>query len=637
MTVHCLGNGNVCIYGRGVNIFDGTGPEYSSPKAFSMDASFPGAAENDDIETRKLSHIAFMHEVSRGGVSEADSRQLAARIIDLTPEGRNIFVRQIEGNTELTVRACGRGFSRTQFGDTFLVETLPGALIYTYMFENGRPVGYPSAKYRYMALKIVGNCEFSFSHSNSHEDTGDQAELPDIAAVKVKDFGQLIFSFAFDPAEAIDLVAGSPKDRGSGFRPGQPISASDSFLHPKRELSVSPSHPYYREICDGYDIIVSQQSSRGGAIAGYNYRLIYVRDNYGVLRFLIKAGALRRAGMLVNYYIDIFAEYGRVQNAQGAGEYAFHVHENDKAEITGYLIMMLTEYYEASGDVGTLKRGIPLVEYCLRAQHSILSKGMIQFNGDETYIAGELLPRSAINDGSLEATALYHESVRRVLSVPELRGELDAELAETVRRDMDVIAAGFADNFTGPEGQLYCNAPDSGYAPAVRPGGVLTCGHGLGVGFRNAAGQYVCRRCFSKEKTGGICGAVLEAGRNGGAKTDAASGKRYFTEAALLSPAFTGASSLIPEKAITEAAQKTLAELPQREKIVGYEPGFIMYALGYDKKLADRMLSMRDEFGAFSEYYLSGAQSGTLCRPWETAINLAAIIEKNRNRENREK
>ena len=40
------------------------------------------------------------------------------------------------------------------------------------------------------------------------------------------------------------------------------------------------------------------------------------------------------------------------------------------------------------------------------------------------------------------------------------------------------------------------------------------------------------------------------------------------------------------------------------------------------------MLAQIDVFGAWSEYYDGGKQSGTLCRPWETAVNLASLIEK---------
>ena len=40
-----------------------------------------------------------------------------------------------------------------------------------------------------------------------------------------------------------------------------------------------------------------------------------------------------------------------------------------------------------------------------------------------------------------------------------------------------------------------------------------------------------------------------------------------------------------------------------------------------------KTLSIVDETGAWSEYYLDNIPSGTRCRPWESAINLEALIE----------
>jgi hypothetical protein len=620
MTVHCLGNGNICAYGRGTDVFDLAGPEYSSPKAFELESEFPGNRK-EDVITKKLSHVAFCHEAAGGPNANDDAPML--RIIDFAPPGSFLFIRQIEGSAVITVRSPYGRFSPTHLGDTLMAETRPGNMIYTYMLEDGRPVGYPSARFRYAAMRATGDCRILFDPSE-----------PLTAKVAVEGFGQLIFSFSFYMAEAFEIAAKYPQNVPFG---GRKLFVGDKLLRPERELTVAPSHRYYREVCDAYDVIASQQSVHGGVLAGYNYRLIYVRDNYGVLRFLLAAGAHGRAKKMMEYYIGVFDRYGRIQNAQGAGEYAFHVHENDNAEITGYVVMMLTDYLKATGDMETVRKGLPLIKYCLAAQHSVLSNGMIPFNGDETYIAGGLLPRSAINDGSMEATSIYHESILRVLAIKELVSGLGTELIVDISRDLQLITEGFGKHFTGPEGQLYCNDPDSGYAPPFRPGGVLNCSHGFGIGYRDNDGNYVCPKCFAAKKGAGLKPEpgleqwlALNGQGEGQSQSKSAAGnggKRYVTEAAVLSPAFTVADSLIPVDKIREAAEKTLEELPRRSKTVGYEPGFIMYCLGYNEKLASEMLSMRDEFGSFSEYYEGGNQAGTLCRPWETAIDLAALLE----------
>ena len=64
---------------------------------------------------------------------------------------------------------------------------------------------------------------------------------------------------------------------------------------------------------------------------------------------------------------------------------------------------------------------------------------------------------------------------------------------------------------------------------------------------------------------------------------------------------------------------------------VGYDYGLILYAMlrtgiGEPVELYRETLAIVDETGAWSEYYLDGVPSGTRCRPWESAINLEALL-----------
>ena len=157
-----------------------------------------------------------------------------------------------------------------------------------------------------------------------------------------------------------------------------------------------------------------------------------------------------------------------------------------------------------------------------------MSSGMLTFNGDETYIAGGFLPRSAINDGSAEATALYDQAIEEILGVGAVK--LPEELEKAIRADREEIEKCFKARFFGEDGTFYCNCPDSGFKPIVRPGGPLLCGHGLGMGFRNKNGDYVCPDCLNKDLPPFFPGLY---------------GRRFTIEAAVLCPAFVGAS-LIP-------------------------------------------------------------------------------------------
>ena len=55
-----------------------------------------------------------------------------------------------------------------------------------------------------------------------------------------------------------------------------------------------------------------------------------------------------------------------------------------------------------------------MLTWCADAQERHLVAGMLPFNGDETYVAGGMLPRSALDDGSAEATLLYVASVTQL-------------------------------------------------------------------------------------------------------------------------------------------------------------------------------------------------------------------------------
>ncbi len=57
----------------------------------------------------------------------------------------------------------------------------------------------------------------------------------------------------------------------------------------------------------------------------------------------------------------------------------------------------------------------PMLDWAFESQKKYLVDGMLPFNGDETYVAGGLLPRSTLNDGSAEATMLFVESGQQFL------------------------------------------------------------------------------------------------------------------------------------------------------------------------------------------------------------------------------
>ena len=77
---------------------------------------------------------------------------------------------------------------------------------------------------------------------------------------------------------------------------------------------------------------------------------------------------------------------------------------------------------------------------------------------------------------------------------------------------------------------------------------------------------------------------------------------------------------------------RTSAQLQEKnQRSVGYDYGLVLYAMLQTGSVGSgeiyaKTLDIVDEIGAWSEYYLGDVPSGTRCRPWESAINLEALI-----------
>ena len=71
---------------------------------------------------------------------------------------------------------------------------------------------------------------------------------------------------------------------------------------------------------------------------------------------------------------------------------------------------------------------------------------------------------------------------------------------------------------------------------------------------------------------------------------------------------------------------------PGSDRALGYDPGLLLYNLVYlgERALADRlltqMLDLLDERGMWVEYYDGTEPFNCRCRPWESAINMEALL-----------
>lgn len=368
----------------------------------------------------------------------------------------------------------------------------------------------------------------------------------------------------------------------------------------------------------------AQQSEQGGVMAGHAYHLAYVRDQYGVLRGLLAMGDFAGAKAILQYYLEIERRYGTIHNAQGMGDTAiFHVHENDNTEITAYLVLSCIAYLRATGDYLFFGDCLGLCGRAMQRAIPELAGGMMPFNGDETYIAGGLLPRSVIEQGSLEATALFIAAAEQLEQVCAAYGFPTDTLPADLHDCRIFAELSFDDNFAR-RGGYTVNAPKREAMhpqPLYRHG---VCYFGDSFGWLRAVdrGCYVCPACAGKP-----------------VQPD---DTEYRLHSACLTLPYVG-SAVIGKPIITEAVRAMLSAYrktgrlpaaPKGNRIVGYDFGVLLYAAAYTGEDASDLLSAalaaRDECGMWSEYYtLSGGAalpSGTRCRPWESAVNMDGIL-----------
>ncbi len=372
--------------------------------------------------------------------------------------------------------------------------------------------------------------------------------------------------------------------------------------------------------------LITQTSVEGGTIAGAFYHLAYGRDMYGVFRGYMALGLYNYARRMVEYMANIYRQKGYMPNASGMGMSCSHRHENDDVEQTGYYLLELLEYTEATGDVNFLRDRLDYARFLMEAQEAQLAGGMIPFNGDETYIAGGIFPRGGIDHGSMEATALYIGSVLKFLHMAESHGLLDEVYIKTHRAPAEAARAKFLENFTDGDG-VYINQPSRvawAELPIYRHGVCHRCLWMTNL-IRTPEGGYLCAKCYGK------------------ASASVATG-RYSTDCALWMSVFAGCN-LLPDEIIRKALDRTIARLRHSgfgennpDNTVGYELGVILYTLAEYlspsdlpeyRDVLDALIDDRVKGMVWTEYYRRGKPSLASCpyRPWESGMNFVSILK----------
>jgi len=389
--------------------------------------------------------------------------------------------------------------------------------------------------------------------------------------------------------------------------------------------------PVTEVVDDVATLLLGHRSTAGSVAAGEYYPLFYVRDQYGVSRAFLAMGMVEEAKGILAFYFRIWRERGRIHNAQSDGPHLwFHRAENDDVEMAGYLIVQAFDYLRASADEAFVVEIAPMLEWALRVQEAQLFAEMLPFNGDETYVAGGVFPRTHLTDGSSEATLLYVAAAERLLEWVEKRKLWSVEKIRAHRETASKVKAGYAANFIA-DGRIAVNhprVPDPKVLPRFRYGVCLgrydeNC---LFLSDTEIAedGRYFCMSCYPKRTR---------------AEYDARSS---FIPSVGLTSVLLG-YAIAPDAVVRTTTADAVAVFSDQGKFAwpkrvlpGYETAVVTMALTKQKdarakEFLQQMLTLRDATGAWVEYYEHGEPQGCRCRPWESALSVVALLDAVRN------
>ncbi|MGN1215097.1 MAG: hypothetical protein ACI4TJ_02510, partial [Candidatus Cryptobacteroides sp.] len=616
--IYSMGNGKLCAYGREGNIYQIFGSPYSGPSMLGL--LYEGETGKMEVVSRRTPETAIWEHRLLGSDGKT-----AAVLQDFVSYSGNAFVRRIKSDRELNFD-CG-----ALFEERYSIHA--GSMT----FEPANLEGYSSA----WKVSIAPGVPF-YSRYKSPGGYSYYIATGGNARIEAFDEDSKMLRIKSGEGESFIYVIASDKD-GEGSIPNLDDNAGTiartswrklrrecrkewkEYSKPQRKLDFKAlDRKERKELEEAVDnvgtILKCQQGEEGGVLAGIVYHMVYVRDHYGVSRAMLALGHAEEARKVLEFYFDIFSEYGYIRNAQAAGwKGIFHPHENDETEITGYLIVQAFDYYEKTGDAAFIEKIMPMLCWAAEAQQRNIIKGMLPFNGDETYIAGGVVPRSVMYHGSAEATLLFIEGCNKLLDFVGERSLWPEEKVNSLRHDVQECILLYRSNFF-VDGKFYLNNPEREEGieyPETRPGVCLYPGyleHYLET-YHYKGPLYFCKDCMERDMSG------IEIPKP----------ERYSIPSAFLFPFYIDARLFTEdekESLLQEVIDlyKATGKISSQDRILGYDYGMFLYALAKaGNPLADevyrKMMDLRDKTGAWVESYADGVASGCPCRPWESGIN----------------
>jgi hypothetical protein len=305
---------------------------------------------------------------------------------------------------------------------------------------------------------------------------------------------------------------------------------------------------------------------------------------------------------------------------------------NDEVEVPAYIVQDCFLYYMATKDNEFLKKAFPMMQWAFEVQLLHIVEGMSEFSGDETYIAGGTYPGQLIYEGSAESTLLFITGGEKLCDWAAKEGLWKDEKLESYRHKVAFAKSKYKSNFI-EGGKFYANNPNRekvAGTPRFRFGFCALHGRDQKTPLitwteRDEYGRYVCPDCRNK----------IVPLRN-----PVDHQKRYVLNSVSLIPAYLESDIFTPDE-IKEIIKpgvelyKAKGSVPSNiegVRSLGYDYGLLLYNLvklndPLKEKLVRKTLHILDPTGAWVEYYDNDKPYNCRTRPWESAINIEALIE----------
>ena len=614
-----IGNGEILVYEKGPNIDYVFGPPYSAPS--SPQIFLEDAKRTLKVESKREKNTAIWHH----NVYMDDA--LIAQMVDYIIPDKGVFIREMDVKKELTFKVIAP-----------LVNTLPLKNYFSYL---------KNVKANVVLIKTLKGTTFFCNDPISEEHS---MFIVTTGNIEVPDSINGNYYLKIKPGKSRLILSGStsiPKT----------VANTESILEKSESDLLSQSRKYWHDfssrrlnfasmipvgqplrdtLLDAIDgvstLIKCQQSTSGGVMAGHFYNMAYVRDQSGVLRGVLSLGYFPEAKAILNFWINKFNVFGNLVNAEGMGNNAARLFfVNDEVEVPAYIIQDCFEYYKYTKDNAFLKQAFPMMQWALDIQLKHLVEGMTEFSGDETYIAGGTLPVGIIYQGSAESTLLFITGGEKLLDWASKQGLWKGEKLENYRQKVAYARKKYKDNFMDA-GILYANNPKReklAGMPRFRFGYCEVHNGNQKSPYmtwteKEPLGRYICADCMNKVLP------VYTLNRD----------KRYILNSVNLIPLYIQ-SDLFTTKEIEGLVKpgieifKTKNAVPSNvegNRSLGYDYGLFLYNMvklndPLKEKMLKKALSVLDPTGAWVEYYDNDKPYNCRSRPWESAINIEAVIE----------